>query len=78
VNTSFPVTSTGAPGTSQLAGPNNAGLLAVIVDPNGHKLYLYKKLYTMDRWGNVSPYVKCRVCNWQDSVCVDNSPDFDK
>ncbi len=71
----FPNSVSGLPSTGQVAGKNFSGLLAVVIDPNGHKCGIYSQAgYSISQYGQITPAVACHICGWSDFVTIDSSP----
>jgi len=64
-------------GSSVVGGhviPQSKGILCSVIDPNGHKLDLPSHIYSVDKWGHISPAVTCKECGWSETVYIE-SPD---
>ena len=54
--------------------PQSKGVLCTVIDPNGHRLDLPNHIYSVNKWGQISPIVHCQVCGWSENVTVE-APD---
>ena len=75
----FPLDPTGqTPGSilgsgffSGVVAPKQKGILCTVVDPNGHHLSLPEHIYSMNKWGQITPNVTCTQCGWSDQIVLD-------
>jgi hypothetical protein len=72
----------GEPGTvfgSMVIGghvlPQDKINLCTVIDPNGHHLTLARHIYSVDKWGHITPQVTCNECGWSEIVNIDPGDD---